>query len=161
MRAFEHGDGSWWYFNTGLSSPLPDHDDTRSWRVADELPRHLWQYGLVHIDPVQQPWGWTRGDILAEDWYGENGKGAFNHLQFVVGTTNSGNSREPLIAIGSGQGHNYPHKAWQIVRKRIEEEEGGAGWTRAALAIKHTNANLQEKQHAPENLYGPIGLFNG
>jgi sugar lactone lactonase YvrE len=167
MRAFDHGDGSWWYHNNFKNGQYADPegygwDTTESWRLADKLPRHLWQYGLAHIDPVQDPWGWTRGDILAEDWYGTNGKGDFNHLQFVVGTNNSaGHSREPLIANESSPGHNYSSLIWWRVRERIQYDQASSGWTRVAIAMKHTKANLNDKKHDPDNLYGPGGLFNG
>ncbi len=167
MRAFDHADGSWWYHNNfpGGQRVPPEGvgwDSTESWRLADKLPRHLWQYGLAHIDRVQQPWGWTRGDILAEDWFGTNGKGDFNHLQYVVGTTNAaGHAREPLIANESSPGRNYPSLIWWQVRRRIQEAEGEPGWTRAALAMKHTKANLHDKKHDPDNLYNSNGLFRG
>jgi sugar lactone lactonase YvrE len=164
MKAFNKGDGSWWYHNFFPGGQaLPEeigYEDTESWRLADKFPRHLWQYGLAHIDPVQDPWGWTRGDILAEDWF-DDGPGNFNHLQFVVGTNNAeGQSREPLIANESSQGSNYSSLIWWRVKKRIEEEEGSS-WTRAALAMKHTEANLDDKKHDPDNLYGQNGLFKG
>jgi hypothetical protein len=166
MRAFDKGDGSWWYHNLQPGGQvLPEeigYEDTESWRLADKLPRHLWQYGLAHIDPVQDPWGWTRGDILGEDWYGTDGIGDFNHLQFVVGTNNSdGHAREPLIANESGPGHNYQSLIWWRVRERIQQEQASSGWTRVALAMKYTMANLNEKKHDPDNLYGPNGLFHG
>ncbi len=164
MRAFDRGDGSWWYHNFFPGGQVLPEDigyaDTESWTLADKFPRHLWQYGLAHIDPVQDPWGWTRGDILAEDWF-DDGKGNFNHLQFVVGDNNSeGHSREPLIANQSSSGSNYASLIWWRVKKRIEEAEGSA-WTRAALAMKHTKANLNDKKHDPDNLYGAGGLFHG
>jgi hypothetical protein len=34
-------------------------------------------------------------------------------------------------------------------------------WTRFALAVKHTSANLYAKKHDPADLYGPEGLFRG
>jgi streptogramin lyase len=159
MRAFEHGDGSWWYQRAQI--PKGHYDYTESWTVADILPRHLWQYGLAHIDPSNQPSGWTAGDLIAEDWYSTNGKGDFNHLQFVVGTTTtSGESREPLIANESSPGSNYSHLKWFIVKQKIEVEHG-TEWNRVPLAVKHTNAELDAKKHAPANLYGPEGVFNG
>jgi Putative amidase domain len=164
MRAFERGDGSWWYRNLGSGGvfgegPSAGAEDTRSWRLADELPRHLWQYGLAHIDK-QEPWAWTRGTILAEDWYATDGKGDFNHVQFVVGTEDFGGFREPLIANSSSQGFNYSHKPWRFVKKSIELEHG-ADWNRIAIVMKHTTANLNDKKHAPDNLYGPNGMFRG
>jgi sugar lactone lactonase YvrE len=161
MRAFDHGDGSWWYKNTGRSLPWPPYEDTESWRLADNLPRHLWQYGLAYIDSVNEPWGWTQGDILAEDWYGTNGKGDFNHVQFVVGTTGSGNNREPLIANESQpESANYSHKPWAEVKKRIEGDHEHE-WNRVPLAVKHTVANLDAKHHDPDNLYTANGVFSG
>lgn len=163
MRAFTHGDGSWWYFNTNLPYPLPDHKDTESWRDADVLPRHLWQYGLANIDPSNQPTGWGKGDILAENWY-RDGKGHFNHLQFVVGTRQGFSAREPLIANESApKSANYSHKPWPEVRKRINEENP-EGWNRVPLTVVHTTANYGEKgakKHDPDNLYGPNGVFKG
>jgi DNA-binding beta-propeller fold protein YncE len=161
MRYNEHEDGSWWYYNfsNGVISP-PDsgYDDTESWRQADVLPRHLWRFGLVHIDPVQQPWGWTKGNIIATDWFGTNGQGDINHMFFVVGTHQFPGGREPLLANHSTL--SYSDKPWYEVKRRIELAEGSS-WTRFAVALKHTEAHLNAKKHAPENLYGPGGLFNG
>lgn len=162
-----HGDGSWWYkryvpYDGTEQTAFAYADSTRSWRLADSLPRHLWQYGLLHIDPVQEPHGWTKGDVLAEDWFGSGGRGNFDHLQFVVGTqTLADGSREPLISNESSEGHNYSNLTWYRVRQRIQEAEGNAGWQRVALAWKHTMANVDEKKHTPANLYGPNGLFRG
>jgi streptogramin lyase len=160
MRAFEHGDGSWWYRNlsNGMFAP-PDSgwDDTESWRLADELPRHLWRFGLAHIDPIQQPWGWTKGNIIALDWFGTNGKGDINHLVFVVGQRHDpGGGREPLLANHSTL--SYPNKPWDAVKRRIEDVEGSS-WTRFALAARHRAANPKAKKHDPDNLYGANGLF--
>jgi hypothetical protein len=157
MRAFEHGDGSWWYQH--YVGPYGLQDWTDSWVEADVLPRHLWQYGLAYIDSVNEPWGWAKGDILAEDWYGTNGKGDFNHLQFVVGSAQTGSgSREPEIANESSSGSNYSHKLWFEVKKRIEDEHGHE-WNRVPLAVKHTIADLHAKLHDPANLYTSNGVF--
>jgi len=158
--------GTWWYkrlrpWLDGDGYPFSNGDKSDSWIAADILPRHLWQYGLVHIDPDQEPAGWTRGDILAEDWFGTDGEGAFDHLQYVVGTEVVQGKREPLIANESSEGSNYAHMPWRQVRERIQLAEGDEGWQRAALAWKHTIANPYEKKHTPANLYGPNGLFNG
>ncbi len=164
MRAFDHGDGSWWYRNLYPEGQLwwNEHDYTQSWVVADILPRHLWQFGLAHIDPVNAPWGWTTGDIIAYDWFGEAGKGAFDHLNFVVGRINPPNGPfEPLIANSSSPGHRYGSKPWRAVLLAIQEAEGEAGWTRVPLAVKHSKADRNEKKHAPQNLYGPSGVFQG
>jgi hypothetical protein len=163
MRAFEKGDGSWWYYNFGSGGvfgdgPSAGWEDTNSWRQSNELPRHLWQYGLAHIDK-QEPWAWTRGTILGEDWYSTNGVGDINHVQFVV-DTEDGASREPLIANNSSEGHNYPHRPWKFVKKSIEEAHGSE-WNRIAIVMKHTIANLDAEKHDPDNLYGPNGLFRG
>jgi sugar lactone lactonase YvrE len=163
MRAFEKGDGSWWYRNLVPEGQLwhNGHEETESWIVADILPRHLWQYGLAHIDPVNQPWGWTVGDILAYDWFGENGVGNFDHLNFVVGGINPANGpNEPLIANSSSQGHRYGSKRWSRVKEAIEEAQGHE-WTRVPLAVKYAKADRNEKKHAPQNLYGPNGVFQG
>ena len=162
MRFQEEEDGAWWYYNfsNGMFSP-PDsgYDDTPTWRLADALPRHLWRFGLVHIDPVQQPWGWTKNNIIATDWFGTNGKGDVNHMFFVVGTHDfQGKGREPLLANHSTL--SYSNKPWFAVKERIEREEGN-DWTRFALALKHTEAHIDAKKHTPENLWGPGGLFNG
>jgi hypothetical protein len=160
MRAFEHGDGSWWYYNTGLPSPF-NKDDTESWRKADVLPRHLWRFGLADIDSSNQPSGWSAGNIIAEDWYGTNGKGDLNHLQFVVDTTIGPNGvREPLIANESSAGANYSRRRWSRVKESIEESHGQE-WSRISLAVKHTTAALSAKKHDPANLYGPNGVFSG
>jgi sugar lactone lactonase YvrE len=169
MRAFEQEDndkdGAWWYRNFGSGGifgdgPSAGAEDTRAWRLADVLPRHLWRFELAYIDPVQQPWGWTKGNILAYDWIDSDGKGNVNHLSFVVGTHDLPSGREPLIANSSSQGSNYPHKPWSEVKKRIEAAHG-SGWTRFALAARHRVANLKAKKHDPDNLYGPNGLFHG
>ena len=166
MRYLHEGtyDGSWWYqrlfpWDQGNGIPFSLGHYPSSWVLADVLPRHLWQYGLARIDPVQDPWGWTRGTILAEDWFGTNGKGDFNHVQYVVGTDVIGGAREPLIA-NSGS-INYPHTPWAVVRRRIQVAEGAIGWQRVALAWKHTVANPSEKKKTPANLYNAGGLFGG
>ena len=163
IRAYDDVDGAWWYrcyyHNCGLW--WNGHDETTTWTVADMLPRHLWRFGLVHIDPVNQPYGWTKGDILAYDWFGQDGKGNFDHLQFVVGTIDpSGRPREPLIANSSSPGHRYGSLEWLYVKKRIEAAQGN-DWTRVPLAVRHTHANWKEKQHAPQNLYSTGGVFQG
>ena len=163
MRAFDHTDGSWWYRNLMKNGQLywNEHDETQSWVAANLLPRHLWQFGLAHIDPVNQPWGWTVGDMIAYDWFPEAGKGNFDHLNFVVGRFDPANGPyEPVIANSSSPGHRYGAKRWVRVKEAIEEAEGNE-WTRVPLAVKHTDANYNEKVHAPENLYGPNGVFQG
>ncbi|HEU5254278.1 MAG TPA: amidase domain-containing protein [Solirubrobacterales bacterium] len=165
MRAYENGDGSWWYYNIGSGGVLGDGpssgwEDTESWKQADKLPRHLWRFGLAHIDPVQQPWGWIKGNIIALDWIDTDGKGNVNHLQFVVGTIDPPTGREPVIANSSSKGSNYPHKNWLTVKKRVEEAHGSS-WTRFSLAAKHRVANLNAKKHNPANLYTSNGLFSG
>ena len=159
MRYRAHGDGSWWkYFNIPFIGP-PEYDDTESWKQADVLPRHLWRFGLVHIDQVQQPWGWTSGTIIATDWFGSNGVGDVNHLLYVHGSHDfPGRGREPLVANHSTV--SYANKAWYEVKSRIEDAEG-SNWTRFALTLKHTEAHIDAKRHTPANLYGPGGLFNG
>ncbi|MGE5336022.1 MAG: amidase domain-containing protein [Nitrososphaerota archaeon] len=165
MRAYEHGDGSWWYLRWGQPPENIVYEFTQSWTVANILPTHLWQYGLAVIDSSNQPSGWGKGDILAEDAYDENGVGDFNHLQFVVGMQmRPGHPREPLIANESlPESANYPHKPWFIVKERIEKGNP-EGWNRVPLAVKHTVAVYgakNAKKHDPENLYGPNGVFQG
>jgi len=166
MRAFDHGDGSWWYRNLskggGVFGPGPSAgwDDTDSWRLSDVLPRHLWQYELAYIDSVQQPWGWTKGNLIAYDWIDSDGKGNINHLNFVVGTEDLPGGREPLLANSSSQGSNYPNKRWSKVKERIELEHKSA-WTRFSLAARHRVANLKAKKRDPDNLYTANGLFSG
>jgi sugar lactone lactonase YvrE len=169
MRAFEKGDdwrdGSWWYYNFGEggvfgNGPSAGWDNTASWSVAEILPRHLWQYELAYIDSVQQPRGWTKGNIVAYDWFNDDGKGDINHLNFVVGTRETPDGREPLIANSASkdEGTRYSHKLWSEVKKRIEKANGSA-WTRFSLAARHRVANWKAKKRAPDNLYGPNGLF--
>ena len=165
MRAFEHGDGSWWYENYSSggvlgSGPSAGWDNTESWSVANVLPRHLWQYDLAYIDSVQQPRGWTKGDILAYNWIDDHGKGTIDHLNFVVGTEDVPGGREPLIANSSGIGSNYASARWTEVKIRIQRVHGSK-WNRFALAARHRVANLKAKKHDPDNLYGPGGLFDG
>lgn len=119
------------------------------------LPRRLWRFGLAHIDPVQDPRGWTKGNILNYDWIDSDGKGNINHLSFVVGTQNLASGREPMIANHSSQGANYSNLLWRVVKKRIEEAHGSQ-WTRFALAAKHRAANPKAKKHDPDNLYDPM-----
>jgi sugar lactone lactonase YvrE len=164
MHAFVKTDESWWYRNLMENGGVywNEHEQTDTWIAAELLPRHLWQYGLAHIDPVDQPWGWTTGDILAYDWFGEGGKGNFDHLNFVVGRINPTNGPyEPLIANSSSPGHRYGSKRWTRVLEAIQEAEREDGWTRVPLAVKHTKADRNEKKHAPQNLYGPNGVFQG
>jgi concanavalin A-like lectin/glucanase superfamily protein/putative amidase-like protein len=166
MRYLHYGttyDGTWWYLRAlpwaqGQGAAFEEANYPPTWVQADVLPRHLWQYGLVHIDPVQEPWGWTRGTILAEDWFGTNGKGDFNHVQYVVGTQAGPEGREPLIANSSS--FSYPNMPWREVRRRIQNEHKD-GWQRAAMVWKHTIANPGEKKHTPANLYNSNGLFGG
>ncbi len=165
MGAFDYNDWSWWYRNLSSggifgSGPSAGEENTPTWALADTLPRHLWRFELSHIDPVQQPWGWTKGNILAYDWIDSDGKGNVNHLNFVVGTADLPGGREPLIANSSSQGSNYSHMRWKEVKERIEGEHGSQ-WTRFALAAKHRVANSKAKKHDPANLYGPNGLFGG
>jgi sugar lactone lactonase YvrE len=162
MRAFEHGDGSWWYRNLMKNGQLywNEHDQTDSWITANILPRHLWRFGLVHIDE-NQTWAWTAGNIIGYDWFDEAGTGNFDHLNFVVGRYDPANGPyEPLIANSSSPGHRYGAKRWAFVKASIEDAHGNE-WTRVPLAVKHSKANLNEKRHAPENLYGPNGVFQG
>ncbi len=110
------------------------------------------------------PSGWTQGDILAEDWF-DDGKGNFNHLQFVVGTFEpAGGAREPVIANSSSEGSNYSHLRWRTVKERIQASEGPPGgmpgWQRVPLDVRHTVAAINGKLHDPDNLYGPDGVFD-
>ncbi len=98
---------------------------------------------VSHIDPVQQPHGWTKGNIIALDWIDSDGKGNINHVQFVVGTNDLPSGREPLIANHSSQGANYPHKRWQAVRERIELAH--SSWGRFALAAQASRSALMRK----------------
>lgn len=50
---------------------------------------------------------------------------------------------------------SYSKKPWYEVRERIQKEHGEDGWTRFALALKYTNANINEKRRDPDNLYSP------
>ena len=164
MRFGHKDNDAWWYhrqlpWSPSFSFYYEAADFSPTWTLADVLPRFLWQYGYVHIDPVNEPYGWTKGDIIAENWFAD-GYGEFNHLQFVVGTTGSGSGREPLIANESSEGSNYSALRWSKVRERIQAAEP-AGWERVPLAWKHTMANADEKKHDPANLYGPNGVFNG
>lgn len=167
MRWDHSGPEAWWYKR---QTPWEPHNEldwysaafhSWNWPLADELPRFLWQYGYVHIDPVDEPSGWTQGDILAENWFAD-GKGEFNHLQYVVGTTtNAGGAREPLIANSSEPREaNYGALRWSKVRERIQASEPD-GFARVPLAWKHTEANADEKLHDPANLYGPDGVYHG
>jgi hypothetical protein len=135
---------------------LAQHSE--NWPLADELPRFLWQYGLVHIDPVQEPSGWTKGDIIGYNWF-RDGQGEFDHLNYVVGTASEGGTRQPLVANSSEpKNANYGALLWKQVEIRIDDEEP-EGWTRLALAWKHTSADPSAKVHDPANLYGPNGFF--
>jgi hypothetical protein len=165
MAAYRHEDGSWWYYNfseggTFGDGPSGGYEDTQSWRLSDKLPRHLWRFDLAYIDSVQQPSGWTKGNIMAYDWIDSDGKGNINHLNFVVGTLEASGGREPLIANSSSPGSNYPRKPWYRVKERVELAHGSA-WARFSLAARHRVANLKAKRHDPDNLYGPNGLFRG
>jgi hypothetical protein len=167
MRWDHSGSEAWWYKREVPWEPENELEwygpafHSRNWPLADELPRFLWQYGYVHIDPVDEPWGWTQGDILAESWFSDGGD-EFNHLQYVVGTTiPPGGTREPLIANSSEPREaNYGALRWSVVKGRIQSEEP-SGWARVPLAWKHTEANADEKLHDPANLYGPGGVFHG
>lgn len=50
--------------------------------------------------------------------------------------------------------HYYTH-----YRDRPRKEDN-LFWE-VVLSMKHTKANLNDKKHDPDNLYGPNGLFNG
>jgi hypothetical protein len=151
---------SWWERATGLPEPFAFITST-SWKNADVLPRHLWQYELAVIDPSNEPSGWGKGDILAYNWY-PDGKGQFNHLNFVVGTQQTPGGREPLIANSSAPASkNFPHRPYFVVREEISAEFGRE-WGRVPLTMVHTTANANEpgaKKRDPANLYGPNGVF--
>jgi hypothetical protein len=153
---------SWWEVATP-ENPLSGWLFSESWAKANVLPRHLWQYELVKIDPSQQPSGWTTGDILAYNWLDAHPKGEFNHLNYVVGTETIGGSREPQIANESEpEDANYAHKPWYLVKQRIEQDHG-TNWNRLALTVVHTIANWDEagaKKHDPNNLYTSSGFFH-
>lgn len=156
-------DGAWWVLKTGPSDEIRYLYST-SWVRADELPRHLWQYGLVDIDRSDQPAGWQTGNMMALDWYSD-GKGNFNHVQFVSGTrTPPGSAREPLIANSSEPADaNYSEKPWIVVKARIEAGNP-AGWNRVPLVPKHRYAIWYQKgakKHDPDNLYNAGGVFQG
>jgi hypothetical protein len=159
---YEHLYESWWYHHGDAYGKGPVFKYSESWPLADILPRHLWWYGLAHIDSSNQPSGWTRGDILAEDWYGTNGIGDFNHLQFAVGTVGFDSGREPVIANESSTGSNYCRLQWQFVKKRIEEVHGHE-WNRVPLMIHAAYANADEPEAgcSPARLYGPSGPYQG
>jgi hypothetical protein len=163
MRRFIESEDSWWYHNEEFLG-FWKHRNSKSWSEANKLPRHLWQYGLAIIDPSNQPSGWTQGDILAEDAYDENGKGDFNHLQFVVATQLGLKGREPLIANESQpESANYSRKPWFEVLKRIDKGNP-EGWNRVPLTPVHTigvYGAKGAKKHDPDNLYGPSGVFQG
>jgi hypothetical protein len=97
---------------------------------------------------------------LAEDWHSTNGKGDFNHLQFVVGSEKPiSGPREPLIANESEPlSANYSHRPWREVKKRIEELHGHE-WSRVSLAVRNTIAEWRAKVHDPDNLYTPGGVY--
>jgi hypothetical protein len=163
MRYLEYGEGSWWVNKVGQGFGSY-FEYSASWVNADLFPRHLWQYGLVDIDSSNEPSGWQTGDILAEDWYGTNGKGDFNHMQFVSGTQVAGGMREPLIANSSEPAEaNYAQKSWASVKARIKEAEGNE-WNRVPLVPKHRFAIWNQKgakKHDPANLYNAGGVFQG
>jgi hypothetical protein len=163
MRYKEYGDGSWWVNKIGQGFGAY-FETSASWVNADIFPRHLWQYGLADIDTSNEPSGWQTGDILAEDWYGTNGKGDFNHLQFVSGSQNAGGVREPLITNSSEPAEaNYAQKSWSSVKARIKEAEGNE-WNRVPLVPKHRFAIWNQKgakKHDPANLYNAGGVFQG
>ena len=150
----EH-EGTWWKEYSIPAFGPPHYDDTESWRFADVLPRHLWRFGLAHLD-IHQPWAWTKGNIIAADWFGSHGVGDINHLWFVVGTHDYAAGREPLLAQHSTV--SYSAKRWSVVKERIEASEGN-DWTRFALALKHTEAHVDAKHRTPENLYTENGVF--
>jgi Concanavalin A-like lectin/glucanases superfamily/Putative amidase domain len=163
---FDHGGPEAWWYDRGPDNPWKPQESfffefathSENWPEADELPRFLWQYGLVHIDPVQEPSGWTKGDILAYNWL-VDGQGEFDHLNYVVGTTYQEGQRQPLIANSSEpRSANYGAAVWELVKSRINAEEP-QGWSRLALAWKHTWADPGAKKHDPANLYGPNGYF--
>jgi hypothetical protein len=118
---------------------------------------------LAVIDPSNQPSGWTAGNILAEDWYGTNGVGDFNHVQFVSDTqTSSGGGREPVIANSSTpDDSNYSAKPWALVKGRIDHAHP-EGWNRVSLVPKYRFAIYGKKgakKHDPANLYNAGGVF--
>jgi hypothetical protein len=164
MRYQEHGDGSWWYYKYDAEDApiITQYDDwTESWVLADVLPRHLWRFGLVEIDSSNRPSGWTSGTIIGEDWL-YDGKGDFNHMQYVVDTTRDPNGvREPLIANSSSEGSNYGRMRWSRVKERINSAHAEDGWSRIPLPVVHTVAGPNEKKHDPANLYTEDGVFRG
>jgi tripartite motif-containing protein 71 len=151
---------AWWYNAGEGHGKGPNEHYSYSWPLADIVPRHLWWYGLVNIDSSNEPNGWTSGDILAEDWFGTEGKGNFNHLQYVDGTYSEGESREPTVSNESDPGHNYGHLRWRFVKLRIEEQEGHE-WTRVPLMVKAADANADEPLagRTPQNLYTEGGEY--
>lgn len=162
MRYEDRGNGSWWVMKVMHQGAI-GFESTQSWRLADVFPRHLWQWGLARIDTSNESSGWQTGDILAEDWYHTNGKGDFNHVQFVSGTRTIGGVREPLIANSSEPAEaNYSERPWNAVVKKRIEAENPEGWNRVPLVPKRRWAIWNEKgaeKNDPAKLYNAGGVF--
>lgn len=145
MREFDTGKGSWW-----VNVPSPGaQSNTDSWSVADDLARHLWQYGLVE-KVSHNPSNFRGGDLIAMNWdWGSNGPtdNDFDHFQIV--TRGGENGDPPQMAQHSDL--DYSGFTWGRVVQRVLDAGHGhlwQNWGYVVLRPVHTGANIGSPVHA-------------
>lgn len=140
MREYKKGDGSWWSTRTRGRFGY-EIRSTDSWRLADVLPQHLWEYHLG--DRIYTGMNtWTSRDVIAWSWHND---GEVDHLQFVSGWSH--NRDVPLIANHSGEGSNYGRMIWPRVLNRVHRDYPNADFR--VLRIRNTRANIYEDGYPP------------
>lgn len=151
MGEYGHGKGAWWYRDalgapgSGVTYPYSpelerypiQREFTSSFVNADELPRHLYEYGLA--DPVSaDPRRWRPGDLIFEDFFSHRSQ-RFDHAQIVFALRRG----QPIIAQESGD-RTYHDLPWTIVSGLITRQYGryGRGWSLVVLRPRYKWANV-------------------
>jgi hypothetical protein len=151
MREFGHGSGAWWYRDalgapgSGRTYPYTTRFErypltlefTASFMNADELPRHLYEYGLADVvsnDPRQ----WRPGDLIFENFFSARQQ-EYDHAQVVFAVRGG----QPIIAQQSGD-RTYHDLGWAAVSKLLTLQHGpqGRGWDLVVLRPLYKWANV-------------------